>query len=183
MSKAIVFLADGVEECEGLLAVDLMRRAGIEVTTVSIGETTAVRSSHGIELRTDMSAAAADFDAADALVLPGGLAGTANLAASSLVREQCLAFYGSRRLLAAICAAPSILASLGLLEGKQATVHPNFEEKMQGAVLTHTPVACDGNIVTGRSLAASVEFSLELVRRLAGEETAEKVARGICLSD
>lgn len=180
MSKAIVFLADGFEECEGLMAVDLMRRAGIEVTTVSVGKSKTILSSHGIELRADALAAEADFAAADALVLPGGLAGTANLAASETVKEQCLAFYGSKRLLAAICAAPSILASLGLLEGRQATVHPNFENKMQGALLTHTPVACDGNIVTGRGLAASIEFALELVKRLAGEEKAEKVAGGIC---
>ena len=179
MNKAIVMLADGVEECEALLVVDILRRAGTEVVTVSINKTTKVISSHQITLYADEIIKETNFEEADILVLPGGLKGTENLSMNQVVLEQCKNF-AEKKMLAAICAAPSILASLGLLEGKKATVHPNFEEKMHGAVLTHGHVAVDGNIITGQGLAAGIEFSLELAARLEGKEKSEKVARGIC---
>lgn len=114
MSKAIVFFADGFEECEGLLVVDLLRRAGVDVKTASINGSTKILSSHGITLFTDLCAEDADYAAADIVILPGGLKGTENLAASSFVKEKCLEFADGKKV-AAICAAPSILASLGLL--------------------------------------------------------------------
>ena len=179
MSKVIVFLADGLEECEGLLVVDLLRRAESDVTTASINGTRTIRSSHGITLEADIIAEDADFESADLIVLPGGLRGTENLSASSLVREQCIAF-AARKKAAAICAAPSIFASLGLLEGRKATVHPGFEDKMHGAVLTHAPVTGDGNLTTGQALGAAIPFSLELIRQMEGEQAAQKVAKAIC---
>ena len=166
MSKAVVFIADGLEECEGLLVVDILRRAGTEVTTASINGTKQVVSSHGITLFTDALAEEVDYDHADIVILPGGLRGTENLSVSSFVRSRCLEFAAGKKI-AAICAAPSIFASLGLLKGKKATVHP-------------LPVTVDGNITTGQALGAAIPFALELARQLEGEETAEKVAKAIC---
>ena len=179
MSKAIVFMADGLEECEGLLVVDILRRAGTEVITASINGTAQVLSSHGIRFSADVTAEEPDYESADLLILPGGARGTENLAASEFVKAKCLAFAGSKKL-AAICAAPSIFAQLGLLNGRKASVHPSFEAKMNGCEVTHQPVTVDGNITTGRALGAAIPFALELARQLEGEEAAARVAEAIC---
>ena len=179
MSKAIVFFADGFEECEGLLIVDLLRRAGVDVKTASINGSTKILSSHGITLFADLRAEDADYAAADIVILPGGLKGTENLAASTFVKEKCLEFANEKKV-AAICAAPSILASLGLLEGRKATVHPNFEDKMSLAELTHEQVTVDGNITTGQALGAAIPFALALAEVLTDADTADRIAEAIC---
>ncbi len=179
MSKAVVFIADGLEECEGLLVVDILRRAGTEVTTASINGTKQVVSSHGITFITDTLAEEVDYDHADIVILPGGLRGTENLSASSFVRSRCQEFAAGKKI-AAICAAPTVLAGLGLLDGKKATCHPNAEAGMNGAELTHLPVAVAGNITTGQALGAAIPFALELARQLEGEEAAERVRKAIC---
>lgn len=178
MKRTVIVLADGVEECEALLVVDILRRAKIEVVTASITGRREILSSHGVRFLADALAEEVDFDGADLLVLPGGLPGTTHLAESALVREQCLAFAGNR-LLAAICAAPSVLAGLGLLDGKPATCNPAFEGKMGGAVLTRGDVAVAGNIVTGRGLGAAIPFALELAGLLAGRTVAQETARAV----
>ena len=179
MKTVIVFLADGMEECEGLLAVDLLRRAGIQVSTASIMGRREVTSSHQITLLADVLAEEADYDGADMIVLPGGMPGTTRLAESHLVREQCLAF-AKGKLAAAICAAPSVLAGLGLLEGKRAACYPSVADRMGGAVLTGRPVERDGNLITGQGLGAAIPFALELIRVLTDEKTANEVAGKIC---
>ena len=179
MKTAVVFLADGFEECEGLLVVDLLRRAGVNVITASIMGRKEITSSHGIVLFADELAEDVDFAAADMVVLPGGGIGTKNLAESTVVLEQCREF-AATKLLGAICAAPSILAGLGLLEGKPATCYPTFADRMHGAVLTGEQVAVAGNIITGQGLGAAVPFALELIRHLKDGETADTVARKIC---
>ena len=178
MKRAIVFLADGTEECEALLVVDILRRAKIEVTTASIMGRKDIHSSHGVCVQADALAENVDFDGADLLVLPGGLPGTTHLSDSPLVKKQCLAF-AKGKLLAAICAAPSVLASLGLLDGKPATCHPAFEVKMGKAVLTHESVAVADNIITGQGLGAGIPFALALVKTLVDEKTANGIARAI----
>ena len=179
MKTVIVFLADGFEECEGLLTVDLLRRVDVNVITASVMGRTEILSSHGIRLQADVLAEDAPYDQADMVMLPGGGVGTQNLSESAIVREKCLDF-ADGKLVAAICAAPSILASLGLLEGKQATCHPSVEDKMAGAKLTCGSVVTDGNITTGQGLGAGIPFALELVRILAGQETADRIAGAIC---
>jgi 4-methyl-5(b-hydroxyethyl)-thiazole monophosphate biosynthesis len=179
MKKVFVFLADGFEECEGLLTVDILRRAGVEVVTASVMGRKEVRSSHRVTVAADVLAEEADYESADLLVLPGGMPGTRNLAESAIVREQCIQF-AKHRMLAAICAAPSILASLGLLEGKRATVHPSFEEQMAGAELTGQGVTVDGNIITGQGLGAAIPFALVLAEILTGAETADRISDAIC---
>lgn len=178
MKQAIVMLTDGVEECEALLAVDILRRAGIAVATASIMGRTDIRSSHGICIQADALAEDVDFAVADLLVLPGGLPGTTHLSENTLVKTQCLAF-AKDRLLAAICAAPSVLASWGLLDGKPATCHPAFEAKMGRAILTHQGVAVAENIITGQGLGAAIPFALSLVETLLDGETADEIAQSI----
>lgn len=177
--KAVVFLADGFEECEGLIVVDILRRAGVEAVMASAMDELQIDSSRHIRVMADAMAADIDYDTVDLIVLPGGRLGTENLGANKIVVEKCKEF-AAGKLLAAICAAPSLLAALGLLEGKKATCHPDFEGQMPGAVLTGESVVSDGSIVTGQGLGASFDFAFELVRILVGDETVEKIRKGIC---
>lgn len=179
MSKAIVFLGDGFEECEALIVVDILRRAGVETLMASVMGGLQIDSSRHIKVQADIMAADADFDSADLIVLPGGRLGTENMGRSEVVREKCREFAASKHV-AAICAAPSLLAELGLLEGKRATCHPDFEGVMTGAELTGGSVAVDGNIITGQGLGASFEFAFELVRTLVGEDTVNQIKKAIC---
>lgn len=180
--KAIVFLADGFEECEGLIAVDILRRAGVETIMASAMEGLQIDSSRHIRVMADAMAADIDFDTVDLIVLPGGRLGTENLGANKIVVEKCREFAAATqgKYVSAICAAPSLLAALGLLDGKRATCHPDFEGHMAGAQLTGGSVAVDGNIITGQGLGASFDFSFELVRILTGQETVDQIKRAIC---
>ena len=179
MKKVIVFMADGMEMCECLIVVDLLRRAGTEVTTASVMGRTEVRSSHGVMISADVLAEDADYESADMIILPGGTVGTAHLASSEVVKEQCLKF-SKDRYIAAICAAPTVLAGLGLLENRRATCHPGVEEDMAGALLTHSGVSVDHNIITGRALGASFDFGLRIAEILEGPDAVHKVRQGIC---
>ena len=177
--KAIVFLADGFEECEGLIVVDILRRAGVETVMASVMGRLEIVSSRGIRLKADVLANDVDFDSVDMVILPGGRTGTENLSESETVRGQCKSF-ATDKYVAAICAAPSLLAELGLLDGKNATCHPDFEGKMKGAVLTGNSVEKAGNIITGQGLGASFDFAFELVRILVGEEKVRDIKNAIC---
>ena len=177
--KAIVFLGDGFEECEALIAVDILRRAGVETVMASVMDGLQVDSSRHIKVQADAMADDIDYGSVDLIVLPGGRLGTENLGASVTVVEQCREF-AAKKHLAAICAAPSLPASLGLLEGKKATCHPDFEGHMEGAVLTGRSVVTDGNITTGQGLGASFDFSFELVRILVGEDMVAQIKKAIC---
>ena len=180
MKTTIIFLADGFEECEALLAVDLLRRAGVDVQMASLMEGLEVVSSRKIRVQADVMAEEVDYASADMIILSGGRVGTENLRKSEIVRTQCRAFSAEGKFVAAICAAPSILADLGLLEGKEATCHPDYEDKMEGAVLTHESVAVAGNMITGQGLGAGFPFAFELVRVMAGESEVERIKTAIC---
>lgn len=180
--KAIVFLADGFEECEGLLVVDILRRAGVETIMASIMGRLLVDSSRHIKILADVLAEDANYKDADIVILPGGRIGTENLATSELVKSTVFQF-AKNRMVAAVCAAPSIFASLGLLKGKKATVHPDFVGVMCEADVLDKSVVVDGNIVTGQGLGATIPFALEIVRILSGKEKAEKIKKAICYKD
>ena len=135
--------------------------------------------SRHIRVMADVMAADVDYDTVDLIVLPGGRLGTENLGANDLVVEKCKEF-AAKKHLAAICAAPSLLAALGLLDGKKATCHPDFEGHMAGAVLTGESVVTDGNITTGQGLGASFDFSFELAKILVGAETVDQIRKAIC---
>ena len=165
MSKAVVFFADGTEECEALLVVDLLRRAKVEVIVASAMGRRELVSSHKIPLTADALAEEVDYSDVDMVVLPGGIPGTPNLAANKTVTETCAAFAKAGRKVAAICAAPSILASLGLLEGRNATAHAGFQDQLAGAIVHDEEVVVDGNITTSYGLGGAIPFALVRPRR------------------
>lgn len=179
MSKISVFMADGMEEVECLSIVDMARRAGIEVETVSIMGRAEVTSSHGVRIIADTTFEAADFESSDVLFLPGGIPGANNLAAHEGLCALVKRFAAEGRRVAAICAAPGILGGLGLLDGRLATCHPSWEDKLGGAEYTRQGVVTDGNITTGRGVGFAIDFGLELVRLLKGEEFADDLRRRI----
>ena len=179
MSKAVVFFADGTEECEALLVVDLLRRAKVEVIVASAMGRRELVSSHNIRLTADALAEEVDYADVDLVVLPGGIPGTPNLAANKTVTDTCTAFVQAGKKVAAICAAPSILAKLGLLEGKNATAHAAFQDQLAGAAVRDEEVVVDGAITTSYGLGGAIPFALELVRQLAGSAEAERIRNAI----
>ena len=175
----VVFLADGFEECEGLLVVDLLRRAGLKVVMASIMGRRDVRSSRNILIQADCLAENVNYEKVQMIVLPGGRLGTENLGKSELVKEKCVEFAGDKKV-AAICAAPSILANLGILDGRKATVHPDFEDKMVGAKVSDESVVIDGNIITGQGLGTTIPFAFEIIKVLVGDEKVQQIKKAIC---
>lgn len=170
MSKASVFMAEGMEEVECLAVVDMLKRGGVETETVSITEDRMVTGSHGITVKADKVFADGGFADSDLLFLPGGVPGTPNLAAHEGLCALLKEFAASGKRLAAICAAPSVLGGLGLLEGRNATCYPGWEDKLTGAVCTGAGVVTDGNVTTGRGVGFAIDLGLELVRLLEGDE-------------
>ena len=180
MSKACVFFADGLEECEALIVVDVLRRAGVEVTTASISGSRTVCSTHGVGLEADALAAELNEADFDLLVLPGGQPGTTHLGESPVVARMVTAAAAQGKKIAAICAAPTVLAKLGLLNGREAVCYPSFRENLVGAVQSAQPVVVSGNFTTGEALGSAIPFALELAAQLTGRENAEAVAKAIC---
>ncbi len=177
-----IFLADGFEEVEALAPLDILRRAGLEVTTVAVGGGEYVRGAHGITIKADMPDMMYRDTAPQMIILPGGAGGTRNLDASPVVNTALSAAAASGGFIAAICAAPSVLGKRGLLRGKRAICYPGFEKFLDGAYLSDKRVVRDGNIITAAAMGVSIDFSLELVRALAGDDAADKI-RAAILSD
>lgn len=183
MSKLGIFMADGCEEIEGLTVVDLVRRAGIEIEMISVSGEKNVTGSHKIAFQTDVSKADADFASYDGIVLPGGMPGTTHLMEDDTVNRVIKEFATSGKLVAAICAAPSVLGNAGLLEGKKATCYPSVESKLTGADFVTDPVAKDGNIITSRGLGTAIEFAAEIVAYLLDESAAKSLKESVVYRD
>ena len=179
MSKIGIFMAKGCEEIEGLTVVDIVRRAGIEIETISITDENKVTSSHKIIFETDTTKDKVDFSCYDGIVLPGGLPGTTNLGADATVNKVIKEFAQEGKLVCAVCAAPSVLGLAGILEGKKATCYPGYEDKLLGATFTEEKVAVDGNVITSRGLGTTIPFALEIVRYFSGDEVADTIAQKI----
>lgn len=173
MSRMAVFVIDGVEEVECLTVVDFCRRAGIEVTTVSVSGRKKIRGSHDIAFYTDAIFEDVDFSVFDAVVYPGG-PGTAALGQVRGTRELAERFLSEGKLVAAICAAPGMLSETGILKGKTATGYPGCKPE-GGADWTENTTERDGNLITGKGPGAAPYFALELIRYLEGEEKAEEI--------
>ena len=173
-----VFLAEGFEEMEALAPIDLLRRVGVEVTTVGVGGKL-IKGAHGVGFTADSDGEDLDFSDVDCVVLPGGMPGTTNLDASPMV-EACLMKAAEKKaLIAAICAAPSVLGHKGLLKGKKATCFPGFEEDLLGALHTGAPVEKDGNIITARGAGVALDFALALVAELKDETAAKELRESL----
>lgn len=179
MAKIGIFLADGFEEIEGLTVVDILRRAGVEVTMISIMGRKEIHGAHEITVLADKLYEEAAFAELDGVVLPGGMPGTTNLGAHAGVKEQISAFVAGGKLVAAICAAPSVLGENGILKGKKAVCYPSFEEKLLGAEVTFDEVAVDGNVITSRGMGTAIPFALALTEYLVDAATAEKLSDSI----
>ncbi|MBO4355461.1 MAG: DJ-1/PfpI family protein [Clostridia bacterium] len=174
-----LFLAEGFEEIEALTPVDLLRRAGAEVTVVSVNDAPVVFGSHRIGVLTDKALSSCEFDDAEMLVLPGGMPGTLNLGKCerlcSLLKEKA----AGDTFIAAICAAPSVLGKLGLLKGKKAVCYPGFESSLTGAEVSVKKVVRDGNVITAAGMGVALDFGLELVSALFGSEKAEELRKSV----
>ena len=181
MKKAIVFLANGFEEMEALGTVDILRRGGIEVTTVSITADPVVTGAHNVPVTADKTFDNVVLNDADALVLPGGMPGASNLNSSEPLKEALLQQYREGRIVAAICAAPLVLGGLGLLKGRNATCYPGFEPKLIGANVTGEAVEISDNVITGRGPGLVMNFGLALVAAIKNDAVAEEVAAGLLL--
>ena len=181
MAKVYVFLADGFEDVEALIPIDVLRRGGVDVTTVSITDFPLVQSAHGVNIEADMMFEQGDFADADLLFLPGGMPGAANLAACPTLTKQLKDFAAAGKPYGAICAAPFVLGQLGLLKGKHATCYPGFEDQLEGAVVTGAMAEQDGNVITGKGPAAAAEFALKIAALLVGQAKADEVATGMLL--
>jgi len=179
MKKIGVFMADGCEEIEALTVVDILRRAGVEVAMISVSGKKEVKGAHNITFFTDIPAEYMDFDVLDGIVLPGGMPGTLNLGKSKIVQTMIRQFAEEKKLVSAICAAPSVLGEAGLLNGKKATCYPGFEDKLVGATCVSDAVIADGNIITSRGMGTAISFALEIVRYLLGDEKATELSNGI----
>ena len=170
MNKVYVFLADGFETVEALAPVDVMRRAGLDVVTVSIMGRKEVLSAQSVTILADEIYENLAFDDADALVLPGGGVGTDNLSAHSPLRALLVDACSRGVLVAAICAAPMVFGRMGILEGRKATCYPGCEGDLFGATYTAAAVEQDGNIITGCGPGVSFDFGFAIVERLCGSE-------------
>lgn len=179
MKTVYAFLADGMEEVEALMVIDLLRRTKqLNVVTVSIKEELMIESSHGIRLFADKNIDEIDFEQGDCIFLPGGMPGTTNLSQCKVLADEILKYNSEHKLLTAICAAPSIYGQLGLLKDKKATCYPSFADKMDckeygGSVIR------DDNFITANGLGAALELGLEIIATMLNEEEAGKVANAI----
>ena len=180
MKKVYVFLADGFEDVEALIPVDVLRRGGVEVVTVSITGFPLVQSAHGVNIEADVMIEQCDFSDADLLFLPGGMPGASNLFANKEVCKALVDQYAAGKKVAAICASPAVvLAPLGILDGKRATCYPGFEQALADATYTADLVTVDGNITTGEGPAAAFPFAYELLSQLVNKQTSDQIAEGM----
>lgn len=182
MNKSFVFLADGFEEIEALTVVDVMRRAGLDVVTVSINNDKKVTGAHGIEVNADCLYGEADLADALWLICPGGMPGASNLYNFLPMCDAITAHNEKKGKIAAICAAPAVVfAQLGILQGKKATCYPGFESGLEagGATVSDERVVVCDNVITANGPATATDFALTIVKATSGEKVAADVAAGM----
>ena len=176
--RVLIPLADGVEELEAVTIIDILRRGGSDVTTAALGNEIAVQGSRGVKLLADALWSSLDITRFEAIVLPGGGKGTENLASDNRVIEAVRTFDAAGKYVTAICAAPTVLAAAGILEGRKATCYPSCAKQL-GSAYDEAPVIADGNVITSQGPGTAMLFALVLVQHFAGDETAQRVAQGL----
>jgi len=174
-------MANGFEDIEALIPVDVLRRGGVDIKTVSIYDTNIVESAHGVQMVTDLTFEEAEpmLKDADLLMLPGGMPGATNLNEHVELKKALVAQAEAGKMVSAICAAPLVLGGLGILKGKRATCYPGFEQTLEGAEYTEDLWTIDGNIITGEGPAAALPYAYSLLALLVSEEAAREVAEGM----
>lgn len=190
MKTVVVLFADGFEEIEALSPVDYLRRAGCQVEMLAVGQNeTLVRGAHEIRVAADLSLNTymaqlknSEKSLPDAIVIPGGIPGAPNIAASAEANELIKMMLKNEKLIGCICASPAVvLPSAGVLDGRKWTCYPGMQEQAGEKYLSShedKPFVHDKNLITGRGPGAAEEFSMEIVRTLCGEETAAKIKKG-----
>ena len=176
-----LLLGTGFEETEAIAPLDLLRRAGVEVQTVGINGKT-VYGGHGIGIEADILLSEMDFSAMEMIILPGGLGGVASCRASKAAMDALKYAWEEGKYVAAICAGPTVLADLGITNGKKATCYPGCEEGMGSAnIIPNTAWVTDGKLITGTSAGCAIEFGLALVAALKGEAASQAIAEQIVI--
>lgn len=183
MGTVYVFFADGFEEMEAFSAVDVMKRAGLQVEMVSVTPNEIVTGSHGIPVLCDKNIVNCDFFDAELILMPGGLLGATTLDACEDLHRLIQRFADENKPIAAICAAPMILGKMGLLKGRKATCYPGFDKYLEGAQYTGALVEKDGNYITGKGPAAALPFALAVVEHLLGAEKVAELKQAMCVPD
>ena len=181
MKTIFVFLADGFEEIEAITPIDVLRRAGLNVQTVSVMEEQIVAGAHGIPVVADKMFADIHLEDAEMLLLPGGLPGATNLDAHQGLSDMIMAFASEGKALAAICAAPLVFGNRGLLQGKKATCYPGFESYLTGAEYTAALVEIDGNFITAKGPGAAMDFAFAIVDMYCGIEKVNELKSGMMI--
>lgn len=182
MKRSYIFLATGFEEIEALGTLDVLRRAGMEVTAVAIHKDRLVTGAHGITAAADVVLEGTDLSDADWLIFPGGMPGATHLAADASLMQALEAHYKKGGRIAAICASPGVvLAPLGILKGRKATAYPGFENALveNGATPTGQRVTEDGNIITGNGPSSTIPFAAAIAAATVGQEKAKEVTDGM----
>lgn len=175
MKTLCVFLADGFEEIEALTPVDVFRRAGLLVKTVSIKDVPTVTSSHGVTVIADTVFSELNKNDIEMIILPGGMPGASHLDADKELGELIMEFAHNMKPISAICAGPMVLGKRGLLMGKKATCYPGFEKFLSGAEYTAALVQRDGNFITGKGPGAAMEFAFTIAEKYIGKEKVDEL--------
>ena len=175
-----MFLGTGFEETEAIAPLDLLRRAGLKVLTVGLNGKT-VYGSHGIGVEADITIDPLDLTDLEMVILPGGLGGVASIRGCEKAMDAIRFAYENGKYTAAICAGPTILAQLGITDGKNATCYPGCEEQMGSAVMVNAAAVTDGKVITGTSAGCAVSFGLALIAALKGQDVAEAIAKQIVI--
>lgn len=179
LKNIAIHLATGFEETEAITVIDILRRAKLNVTTVSITGENVVEGAHGIKVTADKLFEEINYEEFHMIVLPGGMPGTTNLDNHIELKKRVIEFDLDSKWIGAICAAPSIIGKLGLLEDKEAVCYPGFEEKLFNAKISDKTTVVSDNFITSKGLGSTIEFSLAIVENLINKETAEKIAKAI----
>lgn len=179
--RILLFLAEGFEEIEAVAPIDVFRRAGIDVTTVSVSDKLTVTGAHGIGVNADVIFEKADLSGDFLIYLPGGMPGTTNLDNHTGLKKLIEKQAAKGATIAAICAAPSILGKMGLLKEKEAICYPGFESFLTDAKISSSTIVKSGNILTAKGPGVAIPFALKIVEELNGKDTAQQVANGMIL--
>ena len=175
-----MFLGTGFEETEAIAPLDLLRRAGVEIATVGLNGKV-IYGGHGIGVEADLEIGQLDLTNLEMVILPGGLGGVASIKGCSAAMDAIRFAYENGKFVAAICAGPTILASLGITDGKHATCYPGCEEQMGTAIMENAAAVTDGRIITGTSAGCAIPFGLQLIAALKGQEAADTIAKQIVI--
>lgn len=180
MKRVVMTFADGFEMVEALSVVDILRRGGVEIIMCSITDDLLLTSSHQVKIQMDGLLKDIDINSVDGIILPGGMPGTTNLANSTLVCDWVNQLNAEKKLVAAICAAPTVLGKCGILADKTATCYPKNEKDLNARELVRSQmVVVDENVVTSRGMATAMEFGFTLLSILTDDETSQKVRESV----